>query len=83
MNENIDVAKDSSTAIKALNTVDTALYAIADTLQQNGMYDVRKDILSFILNINDIYEYLANELDFKVNPPSESEQPDEAKSKKK
>lgn len=46
---------------------------IATSLQENKIFDARKDILAFIANINDMYEYLFVSLMEKINPPEEAE----------
>lgn len=73
-NEKIDDAKlkkliDDS--VKSMNDADSTLRDIASLLQSDQRFDVRKDILSFLININDMSQYLVTELQNKINPPVE------------
>ena len=82
LNEKINVQaiqKEIDSIVTSLQGADKGLYNIATALQQNNMYEVRKDILTFISSINDMYEYLVVGLMTKINPPKE--EPTEEKGK--
>lgn len=73
-NEKIDdnkLKKLIDDCVKSMNDADSVLRDIASLLQSDQRFDVRKDILSFLININDMSQYLVTELQNKINPPVE------------